>query len=103
MKPLFLAGLLALATTAGVACGGEKTDVSQGVSAVNKELAAQGVSIDCPDEVDGGEGTEFDCTAKGTQTGKSAAIKMKIVKENGDLAVDFADEAAAAKAVGVST
>jgi hypothetical protein len=81
-------------------CGGEKSDVSGGVDAINKELATQGAQLDCPKEVDGGEGAEFDCDLKGTQTGKSAKVKMKIVKQGGDLAVDFAgDRAEVQKAI----
>jgi N-methylhydantoinase B/oxoprolinase/acetone carboxylase alpha subunit len=71
-------------------CGGEKSNVSGGVKAINQELAQQGARLDCPKEVDGGEGATFECDLKGIRTNKSAKIKMKIVKENGDLAVDFA-------------
>jgi N-methylhydantoinase B/oxoprolinase/acetone carboxylase alpha subunit len=71
-------------------CGGERSNVSGGVDQVNAELAKQGAQLDCPKEVDGGEGATFECTLKGTQTGKSAKIKMKIVKDKGALAVDFA-------------
>ena len=87
--------ILALAATAalGAGCGGEKTDISQGVERLNTDLLEpQGVSMDCPDEVDGGEGATFDCTLKATKGDASAPVKMKIVKEDGDLAVDIADE-----------
>jgi hypothetical protein len=79
-------------------CGGEKSNVSGGVNAINQELAQQGARLDCPKEVDGGEGATFDCDLKGIRTNKSTKIKMKIVKENGDLAVDFAGERAAVQA-----
>ena len=83
--------LLALALAA---CGGEKSDVSGGVDAVNRELVAQDAQLDCPKEVDGGEGTEFGCTLRGTKSNRSAKIDMKIVKEGGELAVDFAGDRA---------
>jgi hypothetical protein len=88
------AAVLVLAFAAA-GCGGEKSDVSGGVDAINKELTAQNAKLDCPKQVDGGEGAKFDCTLKGTQTGKSEKVKMKIVKQNGSLAVDFADDRAA--------
>ena len=84
--------LVAVAAFA-VGCGGEKTDVSQGVDKLNSQvLSQQGATLDCPDEVDGGEGATFDCTMKSTSGDQTAEVKMKIVKEDGDLAVDIADE-----------
>ena len=78
--------------SAVIGCGGEVTDVSQGVESLNKEvLAQQNVELDCPDEVDGGEGATFDCTLKSTKSDKTADVKLKIVKEDGELAVDIAD------------
>jgi N-methylhydantoinase B/oxoprolinase/acetone carboxylase alpha subunit len=79
-------------------CGGERSNVSGGVDQVNTELAKQGAKLDCPKEVDGGEGAKFDCTLKGTQTGKSTKVKMKIVKSGGSLAVDFNGSAAEVQA-----
>lgn len=79
-------------------CGGSRSNVSGGVGQVNTELAKQGAQLDCPKEVDGGEGATFDCTLKGTQTGKSTKIKMKIVKSGGSLAVDFNGQAAEVQA-----
>ncbi|MDX6697309.1 MAG: hypothetical protein QOE65_706 [Solirubrobacteraceae bacterium] len=73
-----------------VGCGGEKSNVSGGVKAINQALAAQSARLDCPTEVKGGEGATFDCDLIGTKTNKSTKVKMKIVKENGSLAVDFA-------------
>ena len=81
--PVVLAALIA-------GCGGEKSDVSGGVNAINQELAQQGARLDCPEEVDGGEGATFECDLRGTQTNKSTKIQMRIVQEGGDLAVDFA-------------
>lgn len=84
--------LVAALSVVAAGCGGEKTDVSQGVDKLNSQiLSQQGAELDCPDEVDGGEGATFDCTLKATKGGKSADVKMKIVKEGGDLAVDIAD------------
>ena len=85
-----LALVAAAAMSAG--CGGEVTDVSQGVDELNKVLGQQGARLDCPDEVDGGEGATFDCTMKSTKGNASAPVKMKIVKEDGELAVDRADD-----------
>ena len=92
--------ILALIAAFVVGCGGEKTDVSQGVDKLNSQiLAAQNAKLDCPKEVDGGEGATFDCTMKTTSGDASAPVKMKIVKENGSLAVDIADEAQFDKAL----
>lgn len=90
--PVLLVGL------AVAGCGGEKSDVSGGVNAINQELAQQGARLDCPKEVDGGEGATFDCDLKGIRTNKTAKVKMKIVKENDDLAVDFAGSRAEVQA-----
>jgi hypothetical protein len=79
-------------------CGGDKSNVSGGVKAINQELARQNARLDCPTEVDGGAGATFQCDLRGTKTNKSTKIKMKIVKENGDLAVDFADNRARVQA-----
>lgn len=80
--------LVALGLLAG--CGGEKSDVSGGVDAINRELAAQGARLDCPDEVEGGEGAQFECELRGTRTNKTTKVTMRIVEENGELAIDFA-------------
>ena len=81
-------------------CGGEKTDVSQGVDKLNSQvLSQQGAELDCPDEVDGGEGATFDCTMKSTSGDETAKVKMKIVKEDGDLAVDIDNSADFEKAL----
>ena len=73
---------------------GAKTDVSAGVEDFNKTLEPNGLTLDCPKEIKGGEGTVFDCTMKGTKNGKSAPVKLKVVKEGDDLVVDVADQAA---------
>jgi hypothetical protein len=94
--PIPRAGLAALllALPLGAGCGGEETDVSGGVAEANRQLGQQGVRLDCPKKVDGGEGTEFDCTMRGIQTGKSTKIKLKVRKEGGSLGVDFAGDRA---------
>ena len=86
--------ILALVAAGAVAagCGGEVTDVSQGVDELNKVLGQQGARLDCPDEIDGGEGATFDCTMQSTKGDVSAPVTMKIVEEEGELAVDHADE-----------
>lgn len=87
-----LLALALAAATLGAGCGGETTDVSQGVEKLNSDvLKPLNAELDCPDEVDGGEGTTFDCTLKSTKGDQSAKLKMKIVKQDGDLAVDVAD------------
>jgi hypothetical protein len=73
---------------------GAKTDVSAGVEDFNKTLEPNGLTLDCPKEIKGGEGTEFDCTLRGTRNGKSAPVKLKVAKEEGDLVIDAADQKA---------
>ena len=76
-----------------VGCGTEKTDVTEGVEQLNSQiLAPQGAELDCPKEVDGGEGETFECTMKATNGDASAPVTMKIVEEDGELAIDIADE-----------
>jgi len=82
-----------VAGAAALGCGA-KTDVSAGVEDFNKDLAGEGLALDCPKEVKGGEGTEFDCTLKGTRNGKSVPVKLKVAKEEGDLVIDAADQKA---------
>ena len=89
-----LAVLAASGALVLIAGCGDKTDVSAGVDDFNKELATDGLTLDCPKEIDGGEGTVFECTLRGTKNGKSAPVKLKVTKENGDLVVDVADQAA---------
>ena len=93
IKPRYMLSVAGLALVFAVGCGGETTDVSAGTDDFNKELAAEGASLDCPKEVDGGEGTEFECTLKG-ESGKTSKVKLKVVKQDGDLAVDIVDQAA---------
>ena len=73
-------------------CGGEKTDVSAGTEDFNRELQPQGITMECPKEVDGGENTQFECTLKG-KGGQSKKVQLKVVKDGEDLAVDVANKA----------
>jgi hypothetical protein len=83
---------LAVAAVILAGCGGERTDVSAGVKELNAALEPQKAELDCPKEVDGGEGTSFECTLRSTSGGAEAPVTLKIVKEGEDLAVDLADE-----------
>jgi hypothetical protein len=82
-------GLAAIAVGASLAagCGGETTDVSQGVSSINKDLARQHVRLGCPKTVDGGAGAVFTCTLTNTRNHKSTKMKLKVVKQGDKLAV----------------
>jgi hypothetical protein len=84
-------GALAAVFVAG--CG-QKTDISKGIEDFNRTLEPNGLTLECPKEIKGGEGTEFDCTLKGTRNGKSAPVKLKIGKEEGDLVIYAADQKA---------
>jgi hypothetical protein len=98
-----LAALALVSITAVVAagCGGEKTDVSGGVDNLNERLTQQGIpaKLDCPKEVDGGEGTEFECTLKANEGGKEEKLQMEVQKEGDDLVVDVKDQAAFERAL----
>ena len=83
----------ALAAVLAAGCGA-KTDVSKGVEDFNQDLEPNGLTLECPKEIKGGEGTVFDCTLRGTRNGKSAPVQLKIAKEEGDLVIDAADQKA---------
>ncbi|MDQ4142659.1 MAG: hypothetical protein M3198_02780 [Actinomycetota bacterium] len=87
-------GFIPVALAAAVGCGGETTDISAGVKDANSELAPRRAELRCPKEVEGGEGTVLSCDLKGTKTGKSTKVAMKVVKEDEDLALDFAGDRA---------
>ena len=86
--------LVSVTAVAAAGCGGEKTNVSKGVDNLNERLTQQQIpaKLECPDEVDGGDGTEFDCTIKANEGDKSEKIKMKISKEGDDYVVDVKDQ-----------
>jgi hypothetical protein len=100
-------GLLALAASSLVlvaGCGGTKTDVSAGVDEFNSAvLAAQGAELDCPKEIDGGEGTEFECDLNATEGEGSEKVKLKVTKEGDNLAVDVSDKDAFNEALATVT
>jgi hypothetical protein len=77
--------LVSLVTAAG--CGGETTDVSQGVDSINKDLAKQRLRLACPKTVKGGAGKVFTCTLTNTRNSKSTKMTLKVAKQNGKLAV----------------
>jgi hypothetical protein len=77
--------LVSLANAAG--CGGETTDVSQGVDSINKDLAKQRLRLACPKSVNGGAGKVFPCTLTNTRNSKSTKMRLKVAKQNGKLAV----------------
>ena len=62
-----------------VGCGGETTDISAAVDDTNKNLDGA-ATMTCDDEIDGGEGTKFDCTLKG-KGGKTETVQIKIIKD----------------------
>jgi hypothetical protein len=88
---------MAMAMAAG--CGGETTDVSQGVVSINKDLAKQRLRLTCPKSVNGGAGKVFACTLTNTRTGKKTTMKLKVAKQNGKLAVAPVDGKEFPKAV----
>ncbi len=77
-------------TLALAACGGEKTDVTRGEQEINDELKSTDARLRCPKEVDGGEGTKFDCTVTGP--GGDQKVPMTLTKENGELVLDPQDQ-----------
>jgi len=81
---------VALALTVGLAaCGGDKTDVSKPVEDLNATLKAAKVTLNCPKEVDGGEGTDFECTFKGPKGEQKTTLTIKKVGDQ--LTVDGKD------------
>jgi hypothetical protein len=93
--------LLSITALAAAGCGGKETDVSSGIDSYNERLSQQGIParLDCPDRVDGHEGTEFQCTLEATQGGRNAKITMEIRKEGKDLIVIEKDQQALERAV----
>jgi hypothetical protein len=93
--------LVSAAAAFAAGCGGEKTDVSGGVDNLNERLTQQGIpaKLNCPKEVDGGEGTKFECTLKANEGGKEEKIQMEVQKEGDDLVVDVQDQQAFEKSL----
>jgi hypothetical protein len=97
IRPRHSLSVIALGALFVVGCGGETTDISAAVDDTNKNL--QGAAkLDCADEIDGGEGTKFDCTIKGTKSGKTEKVNLKIEK-NGIAPVSEKDYVAALQKV----
>jgi hypothetical protein len=71
----------AVATLFAVGCGGETYDITAAVADTNRTLKENKATIDCPSEVDGPVGTKFDCTLKGDESGKTAPVKLEIIKD----------------------
>ena len=81
VRPRHTLSLVALAPLFAIGCGGETTDISAAVADTNKNL--QGAAkLTCPKEIDGGEGTEFECTLKGSKSGKTATVNLKVGKDS---------------------
>ena len=93
--------LLSITALTAAGCGGEKTDVSGGIDSYNERFTQQGIpaKLECPDEVDGGEGTEFECTLQASEGDKNAKITMEIRKEGDDLVVIEKDQQALERAI----
>jgi hypothetical protein len=87
--------LVSITVLVGAGCGGDKTDVTEGVDSLNDRLSQQGIpaKLDCPKEVDGHAGTEFECTLKASEGDKKQKIKMEVQNEGKDLVVDVKDQA----------
>ncbi|MBA2505977.1 MAG: DUF4333 domain-containing protein [Thermoleophilaceae bacterium] len=86
-----LATITALLIALGLAaCGTETTDITQGEAEITKELKPAGGSFECPDEVEGGEGAKFECTAKGP--GGDQVVPMTLDTEDGELAIGPQDQ-----------
>ena len=93
--------LVSASAVVAAGCGGKKTDVSGGIDTYNERLSDQGIpaKLECPDEVDGHEGTEFECTLEAEQGGRKEEITMEVGKEGDDLIVIEKDEAALERAI----
>lgn len=94
IKGLLLGACVATAIAA-TGCGDEKTDITPAVKSFNTQFAAQGVELDCPDEV---EGDTFKCDLKGTESGKSVELDMELTGDDNDT-VDVQDQKAFEKAL----
>ncbi len=97
----FAGGMLSSACVIGAlavsGCGNEVTDATEAVDGINKELETVGASIDCPG-VKEIEGDTFECDLKGTESGKTEKVTLKLVGEEKDT-VDIADQKAYDKAL----
>jgi hypothetical protein len=93
-----IATALAVVTAAGVVaagCGGDKTDIGEAIDQRNEAFQSQGipVKLECPDQVDGHKGAEFDCELVASRGGQKEKVRMEIDEEGDELTVDFKDTA----------
>jgi hypothetical protein len=100
-RPIAALALLSVTALTAAGCGGEQTDVSEGIDSYNERLTQQGIQAEfqCPEKVDGHEGTEFECTLKADQGDKSAKVKFEVRKEGEELIVIEKDQAAIDRAL----
>lgn len=84
----FAVCLIALALAA---CGSSEMETGPALEEANKAFADLGVTISCPDSVD--PAAEFTCTLDGPG-GEGVEVQMKVVDQDGEKALDFADEGA---------
>ena len=80
VRPRHMLSVAALSALFIAGCGGETTDITAAVKDTNNTLDGA-ATLKCPDEVDGGEGTKFDCTLTG-KGGKSAEVQLKLGKDS---------------------
>ena len=73
------------------ACGSSELETGPAVEEANKAFAELGVAMDCPDTVD--PEAEFTCTLTGP-AGEAVDVQMKVVEQDGESALDTADQAA---------
>ena len=93
----FLAGVVVTLVALGAACGDDTVSTNEAVEALNRQIEARGVRLDCPEEVDKGN-REFDCQLQGTKTGKTTTVRMATPERGSDV-LDTADGAAFRNAV----
>lgn len=93
-----LPAVLAAATVAA-GCGGETIDVSKGVESINKTLTGQHVHLTCPKTVNGGAGKVFTCTLANTRNHQSTKLRLKVIKQKGQLTVVPVSNKEASKAL----
>jgi hypothetical protein len=90
LRALALAPLI-LVLTIGAGCGEKRTDITAAVADFNSQFGGVFV-LDCPDEVDGGEGTTFDCTLSSAEGEVSETVEFQVTDQDGDLVIDYTDE-----------
>ena len=93
--------LLSITAVAAAGCGGDKTDLGEYTDGYNDRLSQNGIpaKLECPDRVDGHEGTDVECTLRATQGDKSAKIGFEIRKQGKELAVFEKDQEAIDRAL----